>query len=219
MTEPPHRAVISRLSADFAAMSQQLARMSADLIELDRLLSAQPAPVAPPQPAPYVPPAVPYWPQYPPQYAHYPSPPPHVPPPPAPAKQPRQERSEGWIGKVLAVAGVAVTLVGVVLLLVLAAQAGILRPEFRVAGGVVLAAALIAAAWWLYDRPGGRVGAIALAATAIAAAYMDVIAVTTIYHWVPAPVGLGIAAVVGAGGLTWPGAGTPSISACSCWCR
>ena len=35
----------------------------------------------------------------------------------------------------LAIAGVAVTLIGVVLLLVLAAQAGILRPEFRVAGG------------------------------------------------------------------------------------
>ena len=102
----------------------------------------------------------------------------------------------------LAVAGVAVTLIGVVLLLVLAAQAGILRPEFRVAGGAVLAAALVAAAWWLYARPGGRVGAIALAATGIAAAYMDVIAVTTIYHWVPAPVGLVIAAVIGGGGLT-----------------
>ncbi len=102
----------------------------------------------------------------------------------------------------LAVAGVAVTLIGVVLLLVLAAQAGILRPEFRVAGGAVLAAALVAAAWWLYARPGGRVGAIALAATGIAAAYMDVIAATTIYHWVPAPVGLVIAAVIGGGGLT-----------------
>ena len=208
MTEPPHRAVISRLSADFAAISQQLARVSADLIQLDRLLSEQrpaPQPVAPQQPAPYVPPAVPYWPQYLPQYpAQYPAPPPpHAPPPPAsvPPKT-RQERSEGWIGKVLAVAGVAVTLIGVVLLLVLAAQAGILRPEFRVAGGAVLAAALVAAAWWLYARPGGRVGAIALAATGIAAAYMNVIAVTTIYHWLPAPVGLVIAAVIGGGGLT-----------------
>jgi uncharacterized membrane protein len=218
MTEPPHRAVISRLSADFATISQQLARVSADLTELDRLLSEQPPapqPVAAPQP--YVPPAVPYWPQYQPQYpaqyspasgwapslrGEYPQPPPpYVPPPPAPPK-PRQERSEGWIGKVLAVAGVAVTLIGVVLLLVLAAQAGILRPEFRIAGGAVLAAALVAAAWWLYARPGGRVGAIALAATGIAAAYMDVIAVTTIYHWAPAPVGLVIAAVIGGGGLT-----------------
>ena len=51
-------------------------------------------------------------------------------------------------------------------------------------------------------RPGGRVGAIALAATGIAAAYIDVIAITTIYDWVPAPVGLVIAAVVAGGGLT-----------------
>ena len=212
MTEPPHRAVIARLSADFAAMSQQLARVSTDLTELDRLLSEQPAaePVTPQpvvsQPAPYVAPAVPYWPQYPPQY------PPHYQPQqyrpavlpaaaPVPSK-PRPERSEGWIGKVLAVAGVAVTLIGVVLLLVLAAQAGVLRPEFRVAGGAVLAVALMAAGAWLYARPGGRVGAIALAATGIAAAYMDVIAVTTIYHWMPAPVGLAIAAVIGGGGLT-----------------
>jgi uncharacterized membrane protein len=217
MTEPPHRAVIARLSADFAAISQQLVRVSADLTELDRLLSEQPAPAvqpayaAPPQPqpAPYVPPAVPYWPQYPAQYAQYPAQyaqpprPAYVPPPPTPpTPPPRQDRSESWIGKVLAVAGVAVTLIGVVLLLVLAAQAGILRPEFRVAGGAVLAGGLVAVAWWLYARPGGRVGAIALAATGIAAAYMDVIAVTTIYHWVPAAVGLVVAAVIGGGGLT-----------------
>jgi uncharacterized membrane protein len=100
------------------------------------------------------------------------------------------------------VAGVAVTLVGVVLLLVLAAQAGILRPEFRVTAGAVLAGALVGAGWWLNTRPGGRVGAIALAATGIAAAYMDVIAVTTIYGWVTAPVGLVLAAVVAGGGLT-----------------
>jgi uncharacterized membrane protein len=204
MTELPHRAVISRLSADFAAISQQLARASADLIELDRLLSEHPqaaAPVAQPQPAPYVPPAVQYWPQYPMPYRrsqYVPS------PPPAPPKL-RQERSEGWIGKVLAVAGVAVTLIGVVLLLVLAAQAGILRPEVRVAGGAVLAAGLVATAWWLHARPGGRVGAIALAATGVAAAYIDVIAVTTIYHWVSAPVGLVLAAVIGGGGLTLAG--------------
>ena len=79
MTEPPHRAVVSRLSADFAAISQQLARVSADLTALDRLLSEQPPapqPAAPSQPStasgwyprPYVPPAVPYWPQY---SAHY----------------------------------------------------------------------------------------------------------------------------------------------------
>jgi uncharacterized membrane protein len=205
MTEP-HHAVISRLSADFAAISHQLARVSADLTELDRMLSdrtgvPQPHPTAQPQPMPYPPPAMPYWPQYPPQSRPAAPPPPPRPRPVMPAA-PRPPRDAGWIGKLLAVAGVAVTLIGVVLLLVLAAQAGILRPEIRVGAGAVLAAALVAAAGWLYARPGGRVGAIALAATGIAAAYMDVIAVTTIYEWAPAPIGLVIAAVIGGGGLT-----------------
>ncbi|OKH70696.1 DUF2339 domain-containing protein [Mycolicibacterium sp.] len=196
MTEP-HRAVISRLSADFAAISAYMSRVSADLVELDRLLAHQPQP----QPQYWAAPS-PY-PVAAPQYA-VPQAPVHrppVPPPAAPARPPVTERSENWIGNVLAVAGVAVTLIGVVLLLVLAAQAGILRPEFRVAAGGVLAASLVGAAVWLNRRPGGRVGAIALAATGVAAAYIDIIAVTTVYQWVPAPVGLALAAVIGGAGL------------------
>lgn len=193
MTEPD-QAVISRLSADFATMASYMARASADLRELQRIVTERPSqPVAHAQApiAPYYRHAQ-YPAQYPAQYA------------PQPAAPPAEvaPRSDGWIGKVLAVAGVAVTLVGVSLLLVLAAQAGILRPELRVGAGAVLAGALVGAGWWLYTRPGGRVGAIALAATGIAAAYIDVIAVTTIYGWVPAPVGLVIAAVVAGGGLT-----------------
>ncbi|MCV7069717.1 DUF2339 domain-containing protein, partial [Mycobacterium rufum] len=55
---------------------------------------------------------------------------------------------------------------------------------------------------WLSSRPGGRVGSVALAATGIAAAYMDVIAVTAIYDWVPAAAGLVLASCVAGGGLT-----------------
>jgi uncharacterized membrane protein len=120
--------------------------------------------------------------------------------PTPPAPEPANE--SGWIGKLLAVAGVAVTLVGVVLLLVLAAKVGLLRPEIRMAGGMALSIALVGVGVRLRGRPGGRIGAIALAATGIAAAYLDVIAITTIYHWVPAPVGLVMAAIVGAAGLT-----------------
>ncbi len=181
----PHHAVVTRLSADFAAMSQQLARVSADLNELDRLLAERPrVPQAAQQPA------------------HPVAPPPRLTPQPSAPRAPRPPRDASWIGKVLAVAGVAVTLIGVVLLLVLAAQAGILRPEIRVGAGAVLAGALVVVATRLYARLGGRVGAIALAATGVAAAYIDVIAVTTIYDWVSAPVGLVIAAVIGGGGLT-----------------
>ena len=193
MTDP-HHAVIARLSADFASLSHQLARVSGELTELGRVLSQSPQAA----PAPYwlAPYAAPY-------AAPPPSPPPPSPPPPAPAAAvPKPPRDEGWIGKLLAVAGVAVTLIGVVLLLVLAAQAGILRPEIRVAAGGTLAGALVGAGWWLSARPGGRTGAIALTATGIAAAYMDVIAVTTIYDWVSAPVGLVVAAVIGGAGLT-----------------
>jgi hypothetical protein len=188
----PQRAVLARLSQEFAAMSAQMARMSATLNQLD--LNA-PEPQQAPQP---------YWPQYPPPYY-----PPPMPVPPAPSYAPPRRAAvttgdpdRGWIGKVLAVAGVGVTLIGVVLLLVLAAQAGLLRPELRVAAGGVLGAVLIGIGMRLHARPGGRVGAIALSATGIAALYMDVIAVTTIYHWAAAPVALVIGAVVGGGGLS-----------------
>src|SRR5215212_2577533 len=109
MTAPAH-AVVSRLSADFATMSEQFAKVSADLNELDRVLAQrsftplpapQPAaPYPPPQPQPYIPPAAVYAP--PPQW-HTSSP--AVPPPPPP-RAPRPPRDASWIGNVLAVAGV-----------------------------------------------------------------------------------------------------------------
>ncbi|MBA4021888.1 MAG: DUF2339 domain-containing protein [Gordonia sp.] len=126
--------------------------------------------------------------------------------PPPPAKPSLWQRMTadpggGLIGKILAVAGVAVTLIGVVMMLVLAAQAGILRPEIRVAAGAVLAAVLVVVAIRMADRPGGRVGAIALSATGIAAAYFDVVAVTRFYDWLPDYGGLILAGLVTFGGL------------------
>ena len=103
----------------------------------------------------------------------------------------------------LAVAGVAVTLIGVVLLLVLAAQAGILRPEFRVGAGAVLAGALVGVGWSAATparRPGRRDRAGRHRASPRPTSTSS--RVTTIYDWVPAPVGLVIAAVVAGGGLT-----------------
>jgi uncharacterized membrane protein len=195
MTEPD-QAIIARLSSDFAAIAAYLARAAVDLRQLERIVGERPA-----QPRVHSWPAAAYW-----QPAVAPSvaqaePVQQTPARLDPAAEPSTPRSDGWIGKALAVAGVAVTLVGVALLLVLAAQAGVLRPEFRVLAGAVLAAGLVGAAWRLNGRPGGRVGAIALAATGIAAAYIDVVAVTTIYQWVPAPVGLAIAAAVAIAGL------------------
>lgn len=180
MTETD-QAVIARMSSDFAAIAAYLGRASADLRQLERLaaerIAAQPVHRPPSVAAPAA-----------------------LPPEPSePAVS--TANSEGWVGKALAVAGVAVTLVGIALLLVLAAQAGILRPEVRVLAGAAIAAGLVGSAVRWYRRPGGRVGAIALAATGVAAAYIDVIAITTIYRWVSGPAGLMIAAAVAGAGL------------------
>ncbi|MCZ4652838.1 DUF2339 domain-containing protein [Gordonia amicalis] len=131
---------------------------------------------------------------------------PSAPRPPRPPARPLSERvaaaaERGLVGKVLATAGVGVTLIGIALLLVLAAQAGVLRPEFRVAGGAVFAVALVSTAIWLRRKSGGRTGAIATAATGIAAGYLDVLAATKIYEWLPVVAGLAVAGAVAAGGL------------------
>jgi uncharacterized membrane protein len=224
MTEPHD--LVTRLSVDFELLSRRMSQVSGDLAELDTYFTAwaatSPQPAPDPAPAPVAPTAAPPAVRpAPPKPRH--TPPPSTPPaarpaarpapaqrtepPPPPAWMPPREPREwqmpdaGVIGKILAVAGVAVTLVGVVLLLVLAAKAGLLRPQIRVAGGSALAAALVTVGARLQSRPGGRIGAIALAATGIAAGYLDVIALTTIYRWVPAAAGLAIAAAVGASGL------------------
>jgi uncharacterized membrane protein len=201
MTDPHE--LVTRLSVDFEMLSRRMSQVSGGLAELDAYFTAWAA-APPPQPAPVGPAKAPAGAQ--PAPAR-PAPNRRLEPPPPPAWQPPRKPREwelpdaGVIGKILAVAGVAVTLVGVVLLLVLAAKAGLLRPEIRVAGGTALAAALVGVGVRLQGRPGGRIGAIALAATGIAAGYLDVIAATSIYRWAPAAVGLAIAAAVGGAGL------------------
>ncbi|WP_238846991.1 DUF2339 domain-containing protein [Nocardia arthritidis] len=108
---------------------------------------------------------------------------------------------DGVISRLLAVAGVAVTLIGVVMLLVLAAQAGFFGPVLRVVAGAVFSVGLLAVGMRVFGRAGGRTGGIALAATGIAGAYLEVVAVTAIYHWVPAELGLVLALMVAAGGV------------------
>jgi len=108
---------------------------------------------------------------------------------------------DGMISRILAVAGVAVTLIGVVMLLVLAAQAGFFGPVPRVLAGAVFSAALVVAGIRVSGRTGGRVGGIALAATGIAGAYLNVVAVTAIYDWLHPVPGFGVALAVAAGGV------------------
>jgi Predicted membrane protein (DUF2339) len=202
----PQQAALKRLAEEFTAMSDQMARVAGQFTELQRVLVPPVPPVMQTSPVPppvYLPPPpVPVYQVGPPPPGYLPPPPPIVrPAKPSLAARLGGEGEQSWIGKLLAVAGVAVTLIGVVLLLVLAAQAGILRPEIRVGAGALLAAGLVAIGVRMNGRPGGRVGAIALAATGIAAGYMDVIAITTIYHWTAPVFGLILASAIGGAGL------------------
>lgn len=128
--------------------------------------------------------------------------PPGMRPPPV-RKQPGVPwwQRDGVISRVLAIAGVGVTLIGVVMLLVLAAQAGLYGPVARVATGAVLSAGLVAAGVRVFGRTGGRVGGIALAGTGIAGAYLNVVAVTAYYEWLHPVLGLAVALAIAAGGV------------------
>ncbi|WP_228565909.1 DUF2339 domain-containing protein [Nocardia sp. SYP-A9097] len=108
---------------------------------------------------------------------------------------------EGVVSRVLAVAGVGVTLIGVVMLLVLAAQAGFFGPVPRVVAGAVFSGVLVAFGMRVHGKAGGQVGAVALAATGIAGGYLDVVAVTTMYGWLNPVVGYGVALGIAAGGV------------------
>ncbi len=100
-------------------------------------------------------------------------------------------------------AGAAVTLLGVVLLLVMAVQQGWIGPLGRVLGGAGLGVALLACAGWVrrHSVEHGRAGAFALAATGIATLYLDVLAATVLYAQLPLLVGLGLALGIAGGGL------------------
>ncbi|MFN8044661.1 MAG: DUF2339 domain-containing protein [Dermatophilaceae bacterium] len=114
-------------------------------------------------------------------------------------------RRESLVTRLLGITGAVVTLVGLVMLLVLAVQQRWFGPVPRVVLGVLLAAALIGLAHVVHarERSAGRagLGAVALAGTGYAAAYLDVVAITSIYGWVPPLLGLVLAIAVAGTGL------------------
>ncbi|MFT3660298.1 MAG: DUF2339 domain-containing protein [Gordonia sp. (in: high G+C Gram-positive bacteria)] len=125
-------------------------------------------------------------------------------PPPvsAPPVPPRPATGDGvTLGKVLAFLGVAITLLGVVFLLVLAAQAGYLNPGVRVAGGAVLAVALVAAGLRIGRTEVKRTAASAVVATGVATALFTVLASANIYHWIPVIAALVLTGMIAAGGF------------------
>ncbi|WP_185981662.1 DUF2339 domain-containing protein [Skermania sp. ID1734] len=179
------------MSGELAALARRVDGIGAELNMLGNQLRH-----TPPVPG-YAPPPPGAWPQ--------PAPQP-VPPRPWPPTQPVVRRPPWWqregvVSRLLAVAGAGVTLVGVVLLLVLAAQAGLFGPAVRVGAGAALSAALVCIGQRVRTRPGGNVGGIAMAATGFAGGYLDVVAMTVFYGWLAAPVGLAIALAIAACGM------------------
>ncbi|WP_166664361.1 DUF2339 domain-containing protein [Actinophytocola oryzae] len=112
---------------------------------------------------------------------------------------------DGAGSRILAWAGGAVTLAGVVLLLILAIQRGYLGPLPRVLLGAGLGLVLTGIGTWLHRTPTARTGAYALAATGIAVVYLAVVAATTLYHFLPAWGGLATGLVVTAAGIALAG--------------
>jgi uncharacterized membrane protein len=112
--------------------------------------------------------------------------------------------------RLLAITGAGVTLLGVVLLLVLAASRGWFGAEARVVLGGVVGLALVGAGVRLQARrattadgtvPAADPGPVSLAATGITALYLTVAAATSLYDLLPVPVALVLALLVAGGGL------------------
>jgi uncharacterized membrane protein len=114
---------------------------------------------------------------------------------------PRAPRSQLSGARVLAWTGGGVTLLGVVLLLALAASRGWFSPLGRVTSGALLGVALIGLALRLHRKADARVGALALAGTGFATLYLAVAAATALYGFLAPTPALVVALVVAAGGL------------------
>lgn len=189
------------LEAEFAEAMQRLYTVGNGLDRLRQEIEREQAPSPAPPAAPAAPPRRPM-----PAAAPPPQPAATIKPAPGiPSKQSQPAVSwwqrEGMVARVLGVAGAGVTLIGLVMLLVIAIQRGLFGPVPRVVAGAVLAASLIAVAPLVHRRQEENSGALALAATGYAAAYLDVVAMTSIYHYLPVWAGLTLAGLTAASGL------------------
>ena len=178
---------LARLAAELDTIGRRLQAVGQEL-QLQRQFVSHPVP---PQFAPPPPPAVPE-----PAPVYIPT----LPPPP-----PSEMNPQGAGSRMLAWLGGSVTLLGIVLLLVLAVQRGWLGPEPRVLAGGALGLALTAAGLWTHRTPAGRSGAFALVATGVAVLYLDLAAATSLYGLLAQWAGLALALVVAGGGLLLAG--------------
>ena len=126
---------------------------------------------------------------------------------PLPVDRPASLTWDRWGSRSLAWIGGAITLLGVVLLLVLAIQRGWLGPVPRLLCGLGFAAGLIAVGWRVRRTPSGQIGGFALTATGIAAVYLDVVAATSLYAYLPVAAACSRDWWSRSPGCGWPGGG------------
>jgi uncharacterized membrane protein len=197
---------LAALAAELGQLGRRLDGIGAELLALRA--GAVPAPppavtVGPlPGPSPWAPPpwAQPVWPA--PQWAAPTAPPAPEPSSPGPPPTLPQRRLLPALSgaRLLAWTGGAVTLFGVVLLLVLAASRGWFSPGARVGAGAVLGVALVALAMRLHRTEAARTGALAVAGTGFATLYLVVAGATLMLDFASAPAML-LALLVAAAGL------------------
>ncbi|MBN6035632.1 DUF2339 domain-containing protein [Amycolatopsis sp. 195334CR] len=222
---------LPRIADALGEIADRLSTLGAELRALPPAQPPEVSPEASPEQAPEPPPAPEPTPVTPPTAAQEPPmpPPPGTPPPglvppfPMPRWQPHYQQQhpyqprppkpsladklakDGAGSKVLAWIGGAVTLLGVVLLLVLAIQRGWVGPVPRVVLGAALGGTLAGLGVWLHRNPAARTGAFALAATGVAVLYADIVAATTFLELLPSWAGLLLGLVVAVGGLALAG--------------
>ncbi|PID98429.1 MAG: hypothetical protein CSA83_01310, partial [Actinomycetales bacterium] len=99
-------------------------------------------------------------------------------------------------GRLLTIAGVVVTLVGVGLLLSLAWQYGYFGPPAQLATALVISGLLIGGGLVVHSRSSDNPGGPALLATGVATAYGTIYVASSVYSWLPAIIGMAIAAIL-----------------------
>ncbi len=179
---------LSRLADELTAVGERLAWIGYELRQIDTAARTHPAVPAPPvtqaSPSTQALPLAPPWASA-----------------PSALRKPGLLEREGVGSRLLAWVGSAITLLGVLLLLVLAAQRGWFGPAPRVLGGAALGLTLIGIGVVVHRRPAGRAGGVVLAATGVAALYLDTVAATVLYGYLPSWAGLTVGLLVAGAGL------------------
>src|SRR5215470_6248403 len=125
----------------------------------------------------------------------------------APIASPARRLGDALGARALAVAGGAVTLLGVVLLFALAVNRGWIGPWQRCAIGAIASTLVFAGGLWLRRRYGPTYSALAAVGAGVGGAYATLVAAAALYHLLPAPLSLtlagAIAAVATATAIAW----------------